>query len=317
MRRIRPGPRRLLAVAAALAAGGCDITEVALAEPDELVVAEALVQVLPERIRVSVYLHPTMGDRDPERLSHARVYVSPEGRPAVPLLRVDPRNCLLAIPRDPVPGGACFVANHLPGDPGPGAHLELRIELPDGGRLGGTTTIPGDFTMVAPGVVSGRDGATCHLAPDTSLDLTWTRAEGAWAYFLESHIHGLPASLEPFETTTRDEPLFLVGLSVSAADTTSVFPTNLGVFDRFGSDSEMLVALQGGLPPGSHADVHVAAVDRNYVNWVRGGGFNPSGATRVPSLRGDGTGYFGSAVLRSFKVTTERTVPVPPACIAP
>jgi hypothetical protein len=44
------------------------------------------------------------------------------------------------------------------------------------------------------------------------------------------------------------------------------------------------------------ADVTIAAADRNYVNWERGGNFNPSGLIRVASIRGDGTGTFGSMV---------------------
>ena len=46
----------------------------------------------------------------------------------------------------------------------------------------------------------------------------------------------------------------------------------------------------------------IAAADRNYVNWVRGGNFNPSGQVRVPSVRGDGTGVFAATVVRSLRV---------------
>jgi hypothetical protein len=57
--------------------------------------------------------------------------------------------------------------------------------------------------------------------------------------------------------------------------------------------------------------VVVAAADRNYVNWVRGGNFNPSGLVRVPSVRGDGTGVFGSIVAKTVVLTTvpESTAP--------
>ena len=46
----------------------------------------------------------------------------------------------------------------------------------------------------------------------------------------------------------------------------------------------------------------ISATDRNYVNWVRGGNFNPSGQVRVPTIRGDGTGVFASTVTRTFEV---------------
>jgi hypothetical protein len=52
------------------------------------------------------------------------------------------------------------------------------------------------------------------------------------------------------------------------------------------------------MPAGTAARVTVSAVDRNYVNWVRGGNFNPSGTVRIPSVEGDGTGFFGTSVTR-------------------
>jgi hypothetical protein len=100
--------------------------------------------------------------------------------------------------------------------------------------------------------------------------------------------------------------LYLLGLASSASDTTIVFPSEFGLLERFSVDRELLVALQGGLPRGTRAQVSIAAVERNYTNWARGGTFNPSGQVRIPSLRGDGTGFFGATVLRTL------TVVVPP-----
>ncbi|NIR36178.1 MAG: hypothetical protein GWN02_08535, partial [Gemmatimonadetes bacterium] len=96
----------------------------------------------------------------------------------------------------------------------------------------------------------------------------------------------------------EDDPLYLLGLSVSVADTTITFPSEFGVFNRLDLDQDVAVRLQRGLPAGVSAEVTITAVDRNYVNWARGGSFNPSGQVRVPSLRGDGTGVFGSTVGR-------------------
>ena len=61
-----------------------------------------------------------------------------------------------------------------------------------------------------------------------------------------------------------------------------------------------------GTPAFLKARVSVAAVERNYTNWARGGTFNPSGQVRIPSLRGDGTGFFGATVVKTM------TVIVPP-----
>jgi hypothetical protein len=74
------------------------------------------------------------------------------------------------------------------------------------------------------------------------------------------------------------------------------------VFSRFSLDQELSLLLQKGMPLGTSADVTVAALDRNYVNWIRAGSFNPSGQVRVPSLRGDGTGVLGVALRRAFRV---------------
>ncbi|MBD0319449.1 MAG: hypothetical protein ICV87_03885, partial [Gemmatimonadetes bacterium] len=61
-------------------------------------------------------------------------------------------------------------------------------------------------------------------------------------------------------------------------------------------DNAALTALQSGFPDGVSVHLVVAAADRNYVNGVRGGSFNPSGPVRVSSVTGDGVGVFGSLV---------------------
>jgi hypothetical protein len=66
------------------------------------------------------------------------------------------------------------------------------------------------------------------------------------------------------------------------------------VFDRFSFNQNLLRLLQTGLPGGTTARVVVAAADRNYINGVRGGSFNPSGPVRISSVVGDGVGVFGS-----------------------
>jgi hypothetical protein len=161
--------------------------------------------------------------------------------------------------------------------------------------------VPGDFRI--PGAPA-EPGGTCQLPGGTSLELSWTTAAGAWSYVNETTIEGLAEALAPagIEVDPEDDPLYLLGLSISAADTTIVFPGEFGLFDRFDLDQDLAVVLQEGLPAPARAQVTVAATDRNYVNWVRGGSFNPSGQVRVPSVRGDGTGVFGSAVVRGFRV---------------
>jgi len=96
------------------------------------------------------------------------------------------------------------------------------------------------------------------------------------------------------------DALKLQGLAISAADTSIVFPRQFGLFERADLDNELAVLLQQGLPAGVVARVEVAALDRNYTNWVRQGTFNPSGLVRIPSLAGDGTGVFAAYVTDEF-----------------
>ncbi|HZG44346.1 MAG TPA: hypothetical protein VEY93_15455, partial [Longimicrobium sp.] len=92
------------------------------------------------------------------------------------------------------------------------------------------------------------------------------------------------------------DPLELLGVSVSSSDTTALLPNEFGVFDRFELDQNLLRFLQGGLPEGVNLVLTISAADRNYINGVRGGSFNPSGQVRIPSVVGDGVGVFGSLV---------------------
>jgi hypothetical protein len=112
---------------------------------------------------------------------------------------------------------------------------------------------------------------------------------------------------------TPNVPLRLQGLAFTALDTTLVLPGELGLFDRFDVVLHpILVALSAGLPEGVSGTVVVAAADRNYVNWVRGDSFNPSGPVRVPSVRGDGTGVFASMSTARFQLQVVRGGTLPP-----
>lgn len=168
--------------------------------------------------------------------------------------------------------------------------------------------MPGPFQIRRPA------SRMCELAAETELELVWSEAPGAWAYVSETLIRGLRAPLADRGIELETDPLPLLGLSLSASDTTIVFPSEFGLLDRVDTESEVLVALQGGLPPGTSARVWVAAVDRNYVNWLRGGNFNPSGQVRVGSLEGDGTGFFGSAFLREMTIWVDVDDVQAPAC---
>jgi len=313
-RMLRRGARLVWVGAAVACMGGCELTQTTLVQAADEVVAEVNVQVYPGTPGsvLTAFLHRTV---DPsgtlsEEVPGAGVVVRRPDGATIELAPTDRGTCVEATP--PTGGGTCYWANLGVTDRiRPGERLEVSITLPDGGTLKGTTTVPGDFALLTP----GQEGL-CKVPPETPVEVRWSRSDGAWAYVNEALIEGLRAALAPEGITVDQDPLYLLGISVSAADTTIVFPGEFGVFDRFELDQGLALALQKGLPAGTNASVTITAADRNYSNWVRGGNFNPSGRVRIPSLQGDGTGVFASTVTRSFTVLVpdDSTAYNAPAC---
>lgn len=285
----------------ALAIAACELQEVSLAEPEDVVVAEVVLRAY--AARQHAVLHRTIGTGVDVRVPEARIEVQDESGATLVYTGAPDEVCFEGLDEDEVAPGSCY-ATPRGETPAvlPGRRYTLRIELPDGRILTGTTTVPGAFDPVRPELLPIGE---CRLAPDTTLELLWTQAAGAWVYVVETRMRGLAAALRPRGVSLDVDPVRLMGLSISAMDTTLIFPSELGVFDRFDDDvASALVAIQNGLPPGVNAEVIVAAADRNYVNWVRGGRFNPSGLIRTPSIAGDGTGVFASVNPYSFRITT-------------
>jgi hypothetical protein len=287
-------------LAGCLAAGAsaCELQEITVVEFADVVVAEvyATLRQPPAESSVVAFVHGTTagGRPDSRTFDDALVRVSRSDGTVIDLTQVPIEGCLLSVPDNA--GGTCFVADPaLAAQLRSGDVLDLLVTLGGGaGSALGSLTLPGDFALVGL-------GAQCRLPADTTLDVSWTRSDGAWAYINETIIEGLPEALES-EGIQATDSLYLLGLSVSEADTTVVFPSQFGVFDRFDLDQDLAARLQRGLPDQTSAKVSIAAVERNYVNWVRGGSFNPSGLVRVSSLRGAATGVFGGVSVRDFVV---------------
>jgi hypothetical protein len=288
-------PASWLLVVLALAA--CELQEVTVVDFSDVVVGEVYVMLAedPADHRVSAFLHGTApgGAPDSETFNDALVRVARDDGFTFDLGLAAVGLCVDSLAEGTT--GSCFVDGGSAANLTPGDELDLAVTLGDGRTLFGAVRIPGDFQLDG---VSG----TCRLEPDTLLELRWTSSDGAWAYVNETSINGLPEALAAEDIEVEEDPLYLLGLSISASDTTVVFPSEFGVFDRFDLEQDLALRLQRGLPDGTDALVTVAAVERNYTNWARGGNFNPSGQVRVASLRGDGTGVFGAAVVRSFAV---------------
>lgn len=289
---------RWLALFAPVALWTCELQEVTVVEVESVLVAEAYAMVgVPSPgfgidNRLWVFLGGTVGGAVDPTLEDARIDVRRARGGRFRLRPVPMENCVSD--RDRARPGRCYDAGLdaiglLPGD-----ELALEIRMPDGRTLQGETTIPGDFQLE--GEIS-----ECRLPPDTPYEVRWTQSADAAAYVNETRIDGLDEALAP-EAIPAPNELYLLGLAISAADTTIVFPGEFGIFDRFDLDQALTVRLQRGLPDGTAALVGISAADENYVNWARGGNFNPSGQVRIPSVRGDGTGVFASLVMRRFSV---------------
>lgn len=192
-----------------------------------------------------------------------------------------------------------------------GATYELRIVTADGRQIRGRTTIPGRFQLRS---VPQRAGIDCSLPPDTNLPLAWSVSSGAWSYVAGMEITGLKDALAA-RGIDAPERLELTGVAVSESDTTLSVPSELGVFELGDINQEILKILQKGFPAGVFVDLTVAAADRNYVNAVRGGGFNPSGNVRISSVVGDGVGVFGSIFPRDLQIQVGDDLPYP-SCLS-
>ena len=310
----RIGTASVLAVLLPSIAAGCELQEITLAESEEVVVAEVYLAFDVNGAYGIAWLHSTLGNGGSAReVPYADVFLrSASGASTVRLRLADPTVCA----GDELPTefqGSCYFDGTL--DPryfGPGSLVEAIIRLPDGRRITGQTRVPGDYEVVTP--ETGGFRRMCSLEPSQRLTVEWTRADGAWAYVSETQIINLKAALEDTNVEVEEDPLLLVGLSVSEADTTIVFPSEFGLFDRPNLGRDLALVLQEGLPFGTQAEVVVSAADRNYVNWVRRGTFNPSGIVRTPSLHGDGTGVFGSVVRQRFTVDVGLQIPAPGPC---
>ena len=194
----------------------------------------------------------------------------------------------------------------------PGDTYELEVRTLRGERVRGRTTVPGAFEFRVP--EAQGEFSACTVPRRTNLPLVWTRAKGAWSYLATMEVTGLSAALAG-TGIEAPERLELTGLAISESDTTLVIPADFGLFELGNLSTELLVYLQGGFPPGVSVRVRLAALDRNYVNAIRGGSFNPSGPIRLSTVVGDGVGVFGSYVAHDLFIVVESASPLP-ECLA-
>jgi hypothetical protein len=306
-------PRIALVAATALLASACELQESTIAEAEPFVVVEAFLEVGSNDVRVALH-----GSAGAEELADAGAIVDLIGADSeIRLVRVNPLQCMAfgyGIDPQNFPGGLACYRTPLAYVIQPDALYQLSVVLADGRRLDGATRTPDVVELTS--VTGESDEAPCFLEPWTQLELTWNSVEGAAAYILDLRATGIREALEQegIEADVAD-PLILRGVAIGDQDTTIVLPSEFGVFDRFNLDPQLNLALQRGVPPGVEIEMVVAAVDQNFVDWVRGGDFNPSGLIRSPSLFGDaGTGVIASMSTDALYATTYDSPPQPAPC---
>ena len=281
----------------------CELEDIQIADSDDIVIAEIYLRT-DEQVQLAT-LHRTRASADTTAaVPGARIEVTSETGAVLRYVEAPDSLCLTTVQKGPITGVSCYTSDPAQRfDILPGRSYSLRVVLPDGGVLTGNTRVPSDFTIVRPA------SNVCALPPGTTFDIVWRRSADSWAYPSEIQLRGLKAILQQqYNIEIERDPLRLFGLAVSSSDTTMAFPGDFGVFDRFNEDyTAALVVLQNGLPAGVVTDVVISAADRNYVNWERGGNFNPSGYIRIGNVRGNGAGVFGSLVPRRFQVRVGST----------
>ena len=299
--------------AAAFLSAGCSLTEVTIAVPEDVIVAEVQVVLTQaphtDELTLTAWalLHRTYRPEWTPEISGAVVEVWADSERTVTLEEQDSlADCIALelIARDSIDvsslDAACYRVEVTPAPFAPGEKLFMSATAPDGRVLTGVSRLPGAFSMIGLRQQDGR----CRVEPDTHYRFRWTSARDSWAYVADARFQGLRRAMGRRGIEAPDT-LYLVGLAIGREDTTIVFPRQFGVFESFNAtDNELdiLRELWKGLPAGVGAEVAIAAADRNWVNWERGGNFNPSGQIRIPSVFGDGTGVFATATLRRVLV---------------
>lgn len=299
-----------------LASSGCELADVTATPSADLLVVDAVLEA--GSARQIVLLHRALDGEVVRGELGARVVVEGEGS-SIEFNEAPLGACTDRLSPERVDSltvlATCYFAILRNRRIQPGGTYELLVETAGGERVRGRTTVPGRFQIVQPEPFGSRSIPACVLPPNTNLPVTWTRSDGALSYLAGLQVEGLRDALAGtgIEAPSRLE---LTGVAVGAADTVIAVPRDFGIFDIVELNQDLLKLLQHGFPAGVVARVVVSAIDRNFLNALRGGGFNPSGPVRVSSVTGDGVGVFGSVVTHDVVVAVGEHDSLPP-CIRP
>ena len=303
-----------LGAAASLVASGCELTPVAVVRPDDVIVVEAwAIRSLQFEgsLDAMAYLHRTHGADELGGVPGASVRLVGEGGGEVHLVQQDTLVCRRVVgvvwPRDV---GSCYRASPTYSPFAPGEQVELEVIARDGRRLASTSRLPGAFAFTG----LEHDQVRCSVEPGTHTRFEWTQADHAWGYFADARVEGLPEALGEQEFEVPDS-LYISGWSTGSEDTDIVFPQQFGLIE-FVTDAnrEVVRRLHEGIPGNVRTDIDFLAIDRNWMNWARRETTDPNWAARIPSVYGDGSGWFGTATHRRVHVVSATGEDAPPRC---
>ena len=223
--------RRRGRTGAATLLGGCELTEVTLAESEDVVVAETRLTLNlgsgdgATSLSVYAYLHRTLSAARADEVEGATVRLSSTSGAVVHLEPTDSGSvCLRDDPDDPNEDvGSCYRAVVSPSPFAPREVVELEVVLADGGTITGSSRIPDAFHFVG---LTHEDGH-CRLEPDTNYRFKWTEAAGTWSYLSDTWIKGLPEALAGRDIEVPDS-LYLTGFGIGEEDIDVLFPGNTG-----------------------------------------------------------------------------------------
>ena len=294
---------RYAALAMVIALAACGLADVEILPAPDVIVASATVVVTvdpdaPSQRRMQIVTMLTRHRNEvPFEVPGASVVVTSESGHTVRLVEAEHLRGMCTMyseesgyPFQPV--GSCYtnIASANSFSFSSGESISLTVTTPEGQVLHGTSTIPATFVPTDLTLIDGR----CRIDPDTSHRFTWHGVEGAWAHLAEAEIEGLNADLWSSGGALY-LPASVLGRGRDVTD--MVFPRDFLLELLSDVDHVALYrTLHEGLPEGASADIAFAAVDRNWANWIREGRTNIGGVTVIPSVFGDGTGWFGTAI---------------------
>lgn len=297
--------------AAVIGLAGCDVTDVPTGSGQRMIVASATVVLTidpAEPSRIDTRAVALVSEAYQQLLTEvpgAAVRVTgASGRSLSLVEEEDPLGACTVLPEDLYGEdgplgivGSCHTATAPSAVFAPGEVLTLAVTTPDGAVLEGTSRMPDAFVPQGLSVEDGR----CRVEPGTGYRFAWVPVEGAWAHVGEAEITGLSPGLWS-SSDALYLPVTVLGRGHEVTD--MVFPRDFLLELLSDVDNvELHRTLDAGLPGGARAEVTIAALDRNWANWIREGRLNINGETVVPSVFGDGTGMFGTAV--RWKVEVE------------